>query len=73
MSMSPSEKFGDSRDELMKTCMECWRLAGYCQPAPTMMWYENCEHLLAIGDEIREKLKNREMASLRDIKRKRID
>ena len=54
------EPYGDSRDELMKVCMECWRLAGHCHPAPTMMWYENCEHLLDIGRDIRRNLaKNR--------------
>jgi hypothetical protein len=43
--------------ELRKTCMECWRLAGYCQPAPTMAWGENCEHLKAIGPDIQRKLR----------------
>jgi len=42
--------------ELRKRCIECWRLEGYCQDAPTMMWGEYCEHLMAIGPDIRRKL-----------------
>ena len=56
MSMSVSEYTEEDRRRLKKRCLECWRLAGYCKDAPFMYWYETCEHLDAIGDEIRLKL-----------------
>jgi hypothetical protein len=43
-------------DELRKTCMQCWMEAGWCRPAPTMMWGENCEHLVEVGKDIKRKL-----------------
>jgi len=37
--------------------MTCWQKQGYAKDAPFQPWDEPCEHLRAIGPDIRRKLK----------------
>ena len=48
--------------EMRFRCMECRRLEGYCQDAPYMHYGETCEHLRAIGPEMKAKLAKQRMA-----------